>query len=64
MVKVFLEKEKRNQEVKANSVESLLSYLEINPETILVVKNDELLNLQDKLSDKDEIKILSVISGG
>ena len=42
----------------------LLKKLKINPETALIAKNNELVTEDEKLSDKDEIKILSVISGG
>lgn len=46
------------------SVGSLLSKLRINQETVIVVKNDELVTEDDYLQDKDKIKIMSVISGG
>jgi sulfur carrier protein len=45
-------------------VSLLLSKLKINPETVIVVKNDELITEDDSLLDKDKIKLVSVISGG
>jgi len=46
------------------TVKSLLANLDINPETVLVVKNGELLQLGDFVSDNDIVEILSVVSGG
>ena len=46
------------------SAKKLLELLEINPETVLVVRNKELVDLDEVLDDKDEIEVLSVVSGG
>jgi len=46
------------------TVLELLDKLKINPETVIVTKNNELVNQEEKLNDKDDIKILSVVSGG
>ena len=46
------------------TVLELLNKLNINPETVLVTKNKELVNQEEKLNDKDSVKILSVVSGG
>lgn len=46
------------------SAKALLDLLEINSETVLVVKNKELVGLEEQLEDNDEIEILSVVSGG
>jgi sulfur carrier protein ThiS len=62
---IFIEKEKNNIIIKFNgSVKKLLKSLDINPEVVLVVRNNALLADNDSLSDKDDIKILSVVSGG
>ena len=42
----------------------LLEKLNINPETVLLTKNDELINNDEVLENGDKIKIVSVISGG
>ncbi len=42
----------------------LLKDLGINPDTVLVAKNDEVVLLDEDLSETDKIKILSVVSGG
>ena len=64
MVDVFIEKDDRNTKVEAETVKDLLEKLNINSETVLVTRNDELILLDEKLNKKDEIKLLSVISGG
>lgn len=63
-MKVYIEKIGKTANAKAPSVLALLKKLNINPVTVLVVKNGTLVTEDSKLSDKDEIKILSVVSGG
>ena len=66
-VSIFIDRENRNTTLKLNSnsiVSDLLKELNINPVTVIVSRNNELILEEDKLKDKDEIKILSVISGG
>jgi sulfur carrier protein len=46
------------------NAKELLKLLEINSETVLVVKNKELVDLDEVLEDSDEVEILSVVSGG
>ena len=64
-MKVFIEK--TNTEKKINfegTVKLLLIKLKINPEEVIVVRNEELVSEVELLNDKDDIKILSVVSGG
>ena len=66
-VNVFIDRENTNQTLElgsASSVSDLLNKLKINPVTVIVSRNNELILEDEKLSDNDEIKILSVISGG
>jgi sulfur carrier protein ThiS len=42
----------------------LLNKLKINPVTVIVSRNNELILGDEKLKNDDEIRILSVISGG
>ena len=46
------------------SVDALLKKLGINKETVIVVRGDELLTEHDEISDKDKVRIISVVSGG
>jgi sulfur carrier protein ThiS len=49
---------------EGTTLKELLKDLKINPETIIVTRNDEILLENDNLNDNDIITILSVISGG
>ncbi|MEK6968019.1 MAG: MoaD/ThiS family protein [Nanoarchaeota archaeon] len=64
-MKVHIERQNKNIEVKfSGSVKDLLEKISVNPEAVLVVRDSELLTLDRDVSDNDEIKLLSVISGG
>jgi thiamine biosynthesis protein ThiS len=66
-VNVFIDRENKNTklELDTNSVVSdLLKKLNINPVTVIVSRNNELILEEEELNDNDEVKILSVISGG
>ena len=64
MVKVFIEKKNKTVNVNSNNVKDLLDKLKINPETVLIVKNGELTTIDARIKDKDNIRLLSVVSGG
>ena len=66
-VRVFVDRENKNYEIELRneaSVADLLEKLKLNPVTVIVSRNKELILEEEKLKDNDEIKILSVISGG
>jgi len=66
-ISVFIEKsnEKQIVELKSNSkVVDLLKTLNINPTTVLIARDGNIITEDVLLKDKDNIKILSVISGG
>ncbi len=45
-------------------VKSILSQLQLNPETVLVMRSGELLTADREVKDEEEIEIWPVISGG
>ena len=64
-MRIFIEKE--NKEIRqkfSGSAAELLERLKINPESVLLVKDGELITAGEELGDDDSIKILSVVSGG
>ena len=62
---IFIERENKKLTKKfKGTAQDLLKDLKINPETVLIVKNNEVVTEDESLNDKDTIKILSVISGG
>ena len=46
------------------SGKALLAKLAINPVTVVIVRNGEVITEADTINDDDAIKLLSVISGG
>ncbi|MBI2005466.1 MAG: MoaD/ThiS family protein [Candidatus Aenigmarchaeota archaeon] len=66
-VKIFVDRENRNKAIEFDNnatVSNLLKKLDINPVTVIVSRNNELILEDEKLKNNDEIRILSVISGG
>ncbi|MBS3096614.1 MoaD/ThiS family protein [Candidatus Woesearchaeota archaeon] len=66
-VNIFVDRNNLNKtlELDKNSIVSdLLKSLNINPVTVIVSRSNELILEDEKLKNNDEIKILSVISGG
>ncbi len=66
-VNIFIDRENKHVklELERNSpVSVLLNKLCINPVTVIVSRNNELILEDESLNNNDNIKILSVISGG
>lgn len=67
-MKIHVENEIDNSKqtvlLKNGTVLDLLTKLNINPETVLVIRNSNVLTEDIKLNDNDTIEILSVVSGG
>jgi len=61
---VYLEKEEKTIKIDELSVKEILKKLKINPTTVIIAKNSELITEDVKLSQDDKIKIFPVISGG
>ena len=64
-MKVFIERTNKNIEIPFHgTVKALVEKLELNIETVLITKNNQLLTEEESIKNTDDIKILSVISGG
>ena len=64
-MKVMLNHPVREVEMKGpRRVRELLKELNLLPETVLVVRGDELVTEDDMLRDDDRIEIRPVMSGG
>lgn len=62
---VVLRNPRRELEVAGPmTADTLLRRLEINPETVLIIRNDELVPRDSRLEDGDRIELRPVISGG
>jgi len=64
-VKVLLRNPRRELEIEGDaSVKDVLRRLDIIPETVLVIRDGELLLKTDLVTDADTIELRPVISGG
>ena len=64
-MKIFIEKENKTvEEPVPENCTALLAKLNILPTTVIIVKNNKVVLPDEKLSESDDVKILSVVSGG
>ena len=64
-MKVILRNPRREVEVAGRRrVRELLTELDILPETVLVIRGDEMITADTVVSDEDVIELRPVISGG
>jgi len=66
-IKAYIDKDKKNLDLELednSSVKDLLNKIDINPVTVIVSRKNDIILEDEKLQDKDDIKIISVISGG
>ena len=66
-LKVFYDRENKEKTIELGNnttVKDLLKKMEINPVTVIVSKNNNIIMEDEKLNEKDDTKIISVISGG
>lgn len=64
-MKIMLNHPVREVEVKGpRRVKELLKELSLLPETVLVVRGDDLVTEDDMLRDEDRVEIRPVMSGG
>ena len=64
MMVLILPQGKIHRYDRAMSLVKLLNMLDIDPQTHLVARGDDLLTLDAQLDKDDEIKIIPVMSGG
>ena len=66
-LKVFYDRESKEKTIELGNnatIKDLLKKMVINPVTVIVSKNNDVVLEDEKLKDKDDIKVISVISGG
>ena len=65
MARVVLRNPRREVDVSGpRQVKVILRDLEIHPDTVLVIRGEDLLTQEEIVNDTDEIEIRPVISGG
>ena len=64
-MKVLLRNPRRTVEVAGPMrVSKVLDHLSVNPESVIVIRADELVTGDVEIADDDEIELRPVISGG
>ena len=63
-IKVFIERQNVNKVIDVKAISNIFDKLNIDRNTVLIIRNNELLTGDESLNENDEIKLLSVISGG
>ena len=66
-VTVFYDRENKEKTVEVSNnatVKDLLAEMNINPVTVIASRNSNIIPEDEKIKDKDSIKLFSVISGG
>jgi len=63
-VSIFVDRIGKTQVLNISSLQEIFKVLEINSDEYIIVRNDELITEDTKLKEKDNLKLLSVISGG
>lgn len=65
-INLFIERNNSTQNINFNgtTVRELLQSQHINPETVIVVREGEVLTEKEILHENDKVELLSVISGG
>ena len=64
-MKVLIEKDNLEKVLDfSGTCAELLDKLSVNSEEVLIIKNNELVSLDEPCDNDDEIRLLSVVSGG
>ena len=66
-ISVFYDKENKEKTIeigKNASVKGLLANRKINPVTVIVSRDNNIITEDEKVNDNDKIRLISVISGG
>lgn len=64
-MKVYIERSNQTKELTfSGTAQELCDELGVNPQTVLVVKDGELITEDVAVDDAKEIKLVTVVSGG
>ena len=66
-VKAYIDKDKKSLEVELEdnaTIKDMLKKININPVTVIVSRDNNIILEDENLKDNDKIKLISVISGG
>ena len=66
-INVFFDRENKEKTIELDinsSVKDLLAKMNVNPVTVIVSRDDNIITEDEKVNDSDKIRLISVISGG
>ncbi|MFH1376589.1 MAG: MoaD/ThiS family protein [Candidatus Woesearchaeota archaeon] len=63
-IKVYVDNKNKNLSIDAKNIKEIIDKLKINASEFIIVKNDELVTSETNIKNGDNIKFLSVVSGG
>ncbi len=63
-VNVYVDKWAKSYALDADNIGEIFEKLNLQEDMFIVVRNNELITLKAKLRNGDEIRLLSVVSGG
>ena len=66
-INVFFDRENKEKTIELDinsSVKDLLTKMNVNPVTVIVSRDDNIITEDEKVNDSDKIRLISVISGG
>ncbi|MEA3378623.1 MAG: MoaD/ThiS family protein [Nanoarchaeota archaeon] len=63
-MKVYIDRDGKYAEAKGKTIGCLLKYLKINPQTVIITKNEKLAIEETKVKADDKIIIYHFVSGG
>lgn len=63
-VSVYIDRTGKSKDMDVKDIPEIIKKLKLVEEEYIIVKNGELVTVDAKLKKNDEIKFLSVISGG
>ena len=63
-MKAYYDRNKKEYTFKAKDVKGMLEEVGIMKNTVIVVVNKDVVSEEYKFKEEDEVKILSVVSGG
>lgn len=66
-MKIYIERENNTKEVslkKPTELNKILKSMDIPLESVILIKNGDICLEDEIVEDKDEVKLLSVVSGG
>lgn len=66
-IKVFYDRENKEKTIELannSTAKDLLVKMKLNPVTVIISRGHDIITEDEKLKNKDNIKLISVISGG